>query len=445
LLEAPETQYARSADGTDLAYQVTGGGAVDLLFPTSQAIPVDLMWDDPGWVRIRRRLDAFCRTIWIEPRGFGASQGIPTDFTTPDLVDADYTAVLDAVGCTRAAIVGSSYMGTNAVRFAVTHPERVTSLVLVSTFAHYLRSDKYPIGIPSGALDRFKTRVVHNAATGDDLEVLAPSRAADQRFRSWWARCHRLTGGPQALAEATFAAYAQDVRPLLPSLRVPTLVLHRRGDRSIRAEAGRFLAEQIEGSKYVELPGEDSLLFVGDTDALIDEVEEFLTGVRSGGEGASVLTAVMFTDIVKSTEQQARMGGREWSRVSDQHDVLVRSALVRHRGREIKATGDGFLATFDGAVRALRCAREIVGSAGEIGLGVRAGVHAGDVDVRDDDICGLAVSIGKRVCDLAGTGEVLASETVRGLVLGSDVELRERGVHELKGVPGQWRLFALGD
>ena len=323
-METPETQYTRSADGTGLAYQVTGDGPLDLLFLPSSAIPVDLMWDDPGWVRIRRRLAAFCRTVWIEPRGFGASEGNPVD-VAGEVVDGDLLAVLDAVGCDRAAVLGSSNFGAYAIHFAATHPERVTHLVLVNTFARYVRADDYPIGLPAGSLETFKANVTQNAATGSDLEIVAPSRVTDQRFRAWWSRSHRLTGGPQQLAEATCASYARDVRALLPSMQRPTLVLHRRGDQAIRVEAGRFLAENIPGAKYVELPGDDNLLFVGDTDALFDEVEEFLTGVRSGGVGDSVLKVMLFTDIVESTQQQARVGQREWSRLTDEHDTLIRT------------------------------------------------------------------------------------------------------------------------
>jgi class 3 adenylate cyclase len=267
----------------------------------------------------------------------------------------------------------------------------------------------------------------------------------DDRFRAWWSRGLRLTAGPREYGEVLKAEYQGDVRPLLPSLRVPTLVLHRQGDRTIRCEAGRYLADHIPDAKYVALPGEDNLLFAGNTDELADEIEEFLTGARTGADSDVVLAAVLFTDIVASTEQQAHVGPREWSRLTDQHDALVRAALGHHRGHEVKTTGDGFLATFDGSGRALRCAIEIVKGATDIGLEVRAGVHAGEIETRDDDIAGLAVSIGRRVCDVAGPGQVLTSETVRSLMVGSSIEFMDRGEHELKGVPGTWRLFAVED
>jgi class 3 adenylate cyclase len=233
------------------------------------------------------------------------------------------------------------------------------------------------------------------------------------------------------------------VRPLLPSISVPTLVLHRERNRFIQLGAGRYLAEHIPDAKFVVLPGDDHAFFVGDTDALVDEIEEFLTGARSGAEGEVILVAILFTDIVASTEQQARVGPREWSRLTDRHNAMVRAALSRHRGHEVKTTGDGFLATFDGTGRALRCAADILAGAKDIGLELRAGVHTGEVEVRGDDIGGLAVTIAKRVCDLAGRGVVLASHGVEAAVAGSGIKFEDRGEHELKGVPGPWRLFAV--
>jgi class 3 adenylate cyclase len=273
--------------------------------------------------------------------------------------------------------------------------------------------------------------------------LVAPSRLADERFRAWFARSARFGAGPDQVADIVRASLEQDVRPLLPFISVPTLVLHREGNRFIRQGAGRYLAEHIPKAKFVILPGDDHLFFVGDTDALVDEIEDFLTGARSGAEGDVLTMTVLFTDIVASTEHQARVGPREWSRLTDRHDVMVRSALARYRGHEVKTTGDGFLATFDATGRALRCAVDILAGAKDIGLGLRAGVHTGEVEVRGDDIAGLAVTIAKRVCDLAGPGEVLVSEMVKGHMLGAGVEFVDRGEQKLKGVPGILRLFAV--
>ena len=263
--------------------------------------------------------------------------------------------------------------------------------------------------------------------------------------RAWWSRARRVTLGPDSYVEGWRATLEWDLRPFLPSISAPTLVLHREGDRFIHLGAGRYLAEHIPNAKFVVLPGDDHLFFVGDTDTLVDEIEEFLTGARSGAEGDVLTMTVLFTDIVASTEHQARVGPREWSRLTDHHDAMIRTALARHRGHEVKTTGDGFLATFDATGRALRCATDILAGAKDLGLELRAGVHTGEVEVRGDDIAGLAVSITKRICDLAEPGQVLVSETVRGQLVGSGIEFRDRGEHQLKGVPGTWRLHAWQD
>jgi class 3 adenylate cyclase len=261
----------------------------------------------------------------------------------------------------------------------------------------------------------------------------------------WLARSGRFGSGPDQAADLVQASYDADVRLLLPFISVPTLVLHREGDRHIHLGAGRYLAEHIPNAKFVVLPGEDHMFFVGDTDALVDEIEEFLTGGRSGAEGDVLTMTVLFTDIVASTEHQARVGPREWSRLTDRHDAVIRAALLRHRGHEVKTTGDGFLATFDATGRALRCAADILSGAKDIGLELRSGVHTGEVEVRGDDIAGLAVTIAKRVCDLAEPRQLLVSETVRGHMVGAGLQFREQGENQLKGVPGTWRLFAVLD
>jgi len=437
-VKVPDTRYVRSTDGSQLAYQVTGDGPLDVVYLPGQAVPIDLMWDDPGHLQIRKRLEAFCRTIWFEPRGRGASEGDPSAnvISTDDLI-----GILDGVRCERAAVLGASYSGPNAIHFAAIHPERVSALVLVNTFAHYVRCDEYEIGLPADMLDSFVVRVTENAATGADLDIAAPSRSTDQQFRLWWARSHRLWGRPHELGETTRTLCEWDLRSQLATIAVPTLVVHRRGDRVIRVGAGRYLAEHIPGAKYVELPGEDNVVFAGDIDGLLDEIEEFLTGRRQAPEGDVMTATILFTDIVASTEQSARMGHRKWSTVIDDHNARVRATLSRYRGREVKTTGDGFLATFDASTRAVRAACEIVEEASHIGLEVRAGIHAGEVEFRPDDVVGLPVNTAKRICDLAGPGEVLVSRTVSDLA--HAVTFEDRGDHSLKGVPGTWKLFAV--
>jgi len=443
--DTPEAIYTRSADGTNLAYQVSGRGPVQLMFLPGRAIPIDLLSDDTGFVRFRKRLDSFSRTLWFDSRGQGASEGDLSDSLADEIADADLTALLDAVGFERPALVAEDGIGLTAIRFAVTHPDRVSALVLVNSYAHYVREDDYDCGFPRDTLDRFVSASKERWGTAALVETLAPSRNDDERFRAWFARSVRFLGGPDLIADNVRTIFELDSRALLPAISVPTLVLHREGDRYIRLGAGRYLAEHIPNARFVVLPGDDHLFFVGDTDALADEIEEFLTGARSGADGEVRTMTVLFTDIVASTEHQARVGTREWSRLSDHHDAMVRAALAHNRGHEVKTTGDGFLATFEATGRAIRCAAEIVAGAKDIGLDLRAGVHVGEVEARGDDIGGLAVTIAKRVCDLAGAGELLVSETVRGHMVGAGIEFDDRGERELKGVPGKWRLFGVSD
>jgi class 3 adenylate cyclase/pimeloyl-ACP methyl ester carboxylesterase len=373
----------------------------------------------------------------------GASEGDPRDSPALDIFDADLTALLDAAGFGRPALVAVDAPAGGAIHFSVAHPERVSGLVLVNAAAHYVRERDYPWGIPPESLDRFITAIKESWGTAAMVEIVAPSRIADERFRGWLARSERFGAGPDQAADLIRANVQKDVRPLLPSISVPTLVLHRERNRFVHLGAGRYLAEHIPNAKFVVLPGDDHAFFVGDTDALVDEIEEFLTGARSGAEGDVLTKTVLFSDIVASTEHQARVGPREWSRLTDHHDAMVRVALGHHRGHEVKTTGDGFLATFDATGRALRCATDILAGAKDIGLDLRVGVHTGEVEVRGDDIAGLAVTIAKRVCDRAGPGQVLVSEIVRGHMVGSGIKFEDRGEHELKGVPGNWRLYAV--
>jgi class 3 adenylate cyclase/pimeloyl-ACP methyl ester carboxylesterase len=444
MTDTPETRYTRSADGTNLAYQISGDGPLDLVFLHSSAIPIDLLSEDPGFIRVRKRLDSFGRTMWFDIRGMGASEGDAWDSRAGEIMDADLTALLDAVGFERPAMVGGSIRGPTAIHFAVTHPQRVSALVLFNSYAHYVREDDYPWGFSREEVEELVAATKQRwGTTQQTLDILAPSRVADERFRAWYTRSVRFFGGPDQIGDLLRALWEADLRALLPSISVPTLVLHREGDRYIHLGAGRYLAEHIPDARFVGLPGDDDLFFVGDTDVFVDEIEEFLTGARSGGDGDVLTMTVLFTDIVASTEHQARVGPREWSRLTDQHDAMIRAALLRNRGHEVKTTGDGFLATFDATGRALRCAADILGGAKDIGLDLRAGLHTGEVEVRGDDIAGLAVTIAKRVCDLAGPGQVLVSETVRGHMVGAGIQFREQGEHELKGVPETWKLFAV--
>lgn len=441
--DTPVTQYTRSADGTNLAYQVSGEGPLEMVFLHGGGIPMDLLSEDPGFVGVRRRLGTFSRTLWLDPRGWGASEGDWRDATDAEIFDADLIAVLDAMGFSRPALVAEDVSGQRVIPFSVTRLDRISALVLIGSFANMLAEPGYPWGVPAERVDQLLTAFAETWGTAAPLELVAPSRVTDERFRAWFARSTRFFGGPDRIAHILRGSYTADLRFLLPSISVPTLVLHRDGDRVIPVEAGRYIADHIPDAIFVALPGDDHLFFVGDTDAVVDEIEEFLTGARSGEEGDVELAAVLFTDMVGSTEHQVKAGRREWSRLSDRHDAMVRAALSRYRGREVKTIGDGFLATFDTSGRALRCAAEIVATAKGIGLSLRAGLHTGEILVRGDDITGLAVTIAKRVCDLAGPGQVLVSESVRSSLVGAGISFDEQGDHELKGVPGTWRLFAM--
>jgi class 3 adenylate cyclase len=442
VIDTPVTRYTRSADGTNLAYQVSGDGPLDLFFNiASGGVPIDLLSEDPGFIRLRKRLDGFSRTLWFDGRGRGASEGDPRDSLAGDIYDADVIALLNAAGFQQPGMVGGSINGPAVIQFAVTHPERVSAVVLVNTFGHYVREDDYPWGVAREDLDERVARIKETWGATGNLEAMAPSRVSDERFRSWYTRSTRFGVGPDQVADLVRASYEEDVRALLPSISYPTLVLHREGNRVIHLDAGRYLAEHIPDAKFVVLSGEDHIFFVGDTDAIADEIEEFLTGARSGAEADVVMAAVLFTDIVASTEHQARVGPQEWSRMTDRHDAMVRAALGHHKGHEVKTTGDGFLATFGATGRALRCAADILSGAKDIGLDLRAGVHTGEVELRGADIAGLAVTIAKRVCDLAGPGQVLVTRTVADHLVGAGVNFQDQGEQALKGVPGTWRLY----
>jgi class 3 adenylate cyclase len=435
-----QTSTIRGADGTSLTYHVMGDGPLDLLWHGSGG-PFELSLDDPGFMRTMKRLGAFSRVITFEPRGFGASGGSGTDSFVGDIADSDVVAVLQAVGAAQVALVGWSSVGSVMIHFAATHPQRVRALILIDSCAHYVREDDYPWGFPREKLGDVSAWLERAWGTATDIEVTAPSRIGDERFQAWWGRARRASYVANVYGDNLLASLEFDVRHLLPTISVPTLVLHREGDRFIHLGAGRYVTEHIPGAKFVVLPGEDHLFFVGDTDSLLDEIEVFLTGSRVTADASMITTNVLFTDIVRSTELQARLGPREWSRLTDEHDAAVREVLLRHRGREVKSTGDGFLATFDAAARTLRCATEILSAAKRVGLDLRVGVHTGDVEIRGTDIGGLSVSIAKRVCDLAAPGDVLVTETVRSVVTGSGFGFTETGKYELKGVPGSWRLY----
>jgi class 3 adenylate cyclase len=437
----PETVYAKTSAGR-VAYQVAGSGPPDVLASKPTWIPVDLMWDEPRVVRFLNGLSSFSRHIWFDPRGTGSSDWIaPAEARLTESGVDDMIAVLDELGCERVAVLGG--YGLSALQFAATHPERISALVLINPTARSRRADDYPEGLGDGEVEAFLAMIRDRWGTDARLPIHARSLAGDARFAHWFARCERVSMAPQTAYGRNRAAFEVDVRHLLGAIRVPTLVVGRAGWRG-KARA-RYVAERIDGARYLDLSGEDGLFFVGDTGPLLDAIEEFVTGRLPRREVDRVLATVLFTDVVGSTDQVAGMGDRRWSELLATHDGLTRAELERFRGREIATTGDGFLATFDGPGRAVRCACAIRDAVRAIGINVRVGLHTGEIDLHGDDIRGIAVHIAQRVQAHAQPDQVLVSRTVADLVGGSGIVFEDRGVHALKGVPNRWQLFAVED
>ena len=438
-----ETRYATSNDG-HVAYQVVGSGPRDLVFVPNWGSNVEVMWEEPSLARFLRRLATFSRLLCFDKRGTGVSDPVPlAALPTLEQWMEDVRSVMDAVGSERTALLGDAEGGQMAMLFAATYPERVSALILSNTSARHLRDVDYPWGLPAKSVDAFLQRMRDLWGTGGLVDVMAPSLAHDERFRRWYGRYERLSLPPRAINAMYVSQLERDLRSVLPTIHVPTLVLHRAGNRHIRVGHGRYLAEHIPEAKYVELPGEEHFFHVGDTEVMLGEIEEFLSGVRPAVEFDRVLATVLFTDIVGSTERAAVLGDRAWRALLETHNGIIRRELSRHRGREIKTDGDGFVATFDGPARAIRCASAIHDEIRPLGIEIRAGLHTGECELMGDDVGGIAVHIGARVAGEAKAGEVLVSSTVKDLVAGSGIRFADRGPCALKGVPGEWRLFAV--
>jgi class 3 adenylate cyclase len=439
----PQTRYARASDGTYLAYQVIGDGPLDLVYVPTWLSHLELLWDEPAVARFFDRLTDFARLIMFDRRGAGLSDPLYNGgFTLEEQMD-DVTAVMDAAGSERAALFAQLEGGTMASLFAATFPQRTTALVLYSTFARTTRSEDVSWADTKEERDARMGAFVDTWGDGSRLMAFAPSRAGDPRLTRWFGRLERFAASPGTIRMVQEAIGDTDVTAVLPSIRIPTLVMNRRDDPLINPLHSKYIAEQIPGAKLVELPPGDTLPVFSDSDVLIEEVEEFLTGVRHRREPDRVLATVMFTDIVDSTRQAAERGDAAWRDLLQRHDHLVRDQLQRFDGREIKTIGDGFLATFDGPARGIRCALGINEAVDQLGIRIRAGLHTGEIELVGDDVSGMAVNIGARVGASAAPNEVLVSSTVKDLVVGSGIEFSDRGARELKGVPGEWRLFAV--
>jgi pimeloyl-ACP methyl ester carboxylesterase len=437
----PRTRYTRSGD-VSIAYQVVGDGPIDLVFAPGFPSHLEHAWDQPRLAHFYRRLASFSRLILFDKRGLGLSDRV-VDSDLPGVEQRmdDLRAVLDEVDSDGAAVLGASDGGPIAAVFAATYPERTSHLILVNSYARRLSGEDYPWGPTPEDWDGIAQTMA--ARWGDPLflEMLFPSHADDPAFAEWWATFLRRSVSPGAAGAYIRMNAEIDVRSVLPAVHVPTLVLHSVGDRICPVEGGRYMAEEIAEAEFVELPGEDHQVWVSDADAAIGEIERFLTGQRIAPSPDAVLATLLFTDIVGSTEQAAGLGDRRWRTLLDTHDGITRRELERTGGREVNTTGDGFLATFDGPARAVRCALGIERALAELGIHIRAGVHTSEVEVVGDDIRGLGVHVAARVMSYAGPGEVVVSRVVRDLSVGSGLRFTELGTHRLKGVPGEWELF----
>lgn len=440
------TRYA-DAGGVDIAYQVLGDGPVDLLLFTGLNIPIDCMDEEPRLARFQRRLMSFGRLIRFDRRGMGISERGSAEAppTKQQWVD-DGLAVLDAVGSARAFVIGPYFSSAEAIILAHRRPDRVSGLVLLDGAARWVPADDYPWGISADLVRQVTLLTTAPDALDrglDTLRMVAPSVADDEGFRSWFDRVGNLAATP-AMARAILTVNGtSDVRHLLPELTVPTLVVCRTDSPvpGLGPELGRYLAEHIPGARLLELPGPDAVFFIGETTAMLDEIEEFVTGARGGAD--RVLATMLFTDLVGSTSRVAELGDDRWRDLLERHDQTVRAEIGRYGGRAVSTSGDGFLATFDTPSSALECAVAVREALRAVGLDVRAGIHTGEVELRGTDIAGLAVHVAARVAALAGPGEVLVSDPVPHLVVGSGRSFEDRGEHDLRGVPGRWRVHAL--
>jgi class 3 adenylate cyclase/alpha-beta hydrolase superfamily lysophospholipase len=445
IADPPITRYATSGDDVAIAYQVVGHGPRDLVVIPGWISHLEVQWEQPLMARFLERLSGFARLILMDKRGTGLSDRVAvSDMPTLEQRMEDVRAVMDAAGSERASLLAVSEGGPLAMLLAATHPERVEALVLYGSFARWSKADDYPWAPTEEQHERGRAELRSTWGDGGNIAFFAPSLDDDPDIRSFWGRYQRQSASPNAAVALSRMATDIDVRELLPTVRVPTLVLHRTDDRVTRVGCARYLAEHIEDAHLVELPGEDHWWFAGDQDALIDEIGQFLTGEIPLREPDRVLATVLFTDIVGSTERAAQMGDQRWRELLEAHEDITRREVARHRGHTVKTLGDGALATFDGPARAVRCAAAVRDAVQRLGLELRAGVHTGEVEQIGDDVGGLAVNLGARVGALAGAGEVLASQTVKDLVVGSGIEWEERGEHTLKGIPGEWRIYAAG-
>jgi class 3 adenylate cyclase len=437
----PTTEYARAPDGLQIAYQVTGGGELDVVFMQGAVAHLELAWEDPRLSRLFERLSAFSRLIRFDRRGMGMS-GVTDRPATLDEQVGDFASVMDAVGSERAVLFGTIDAGTIALAFAATYPERTRGVIAFETTPRWTQSEADDFGVDADALSSF-AQATQAMDVDAQLAIVAPSRKDDPAFRSWFRRYTRSAQSGIPVGAVMMMMLSWDIRDRLTAISAPVLVINRDEHNLLPVRNARALTDALPNARLVTLPGRDTAIFSSDVDAVADEIQAFLTGSRPPPRHDRILATVLFTDVVGSTERAATMGDRDWKELLERHHSLLRTALERYGGREVHTAGDGFLATFDSPRRAIECARDAGAAIRSIGLGIRAGVHTGEIELSGDDVQGIAVHIGARISALAEKGEVLVSSTVKDLVAGSGIEFDDRGAHVLKGVPGEWRVFSV--
>ena len=432
----PRTRYAKSGD-VHVAYQVFGDGPVDLVFVPGFISHIDNYWDEPGLARFLNRLASFARVVIFDKRGTGLSDQVSELPGMDERMD-DVRAVMDAANLDRAAVFGISEGGSLASLFAAHHPDRCQALVLYGAFARF--KSWFPT---EESLEQLFEYIETSWGSGQSLPMFAPTMANDPAFVQWWGKFERLGATPGAATKIMRMNSRIDVSDVLPAIQVPTLIIHRTNDVAVDVQGGRDLAELIPNSKYVELPGVDHIPFVGESDRIVQEMEQFLTGSRSAPVIDRVLATVLMSDVVDSTAQASNLGDQRWQDVMAAHNTVTRAELERFRGNEVRFTGDGFLTTFDGPARAINCAMAISRNIGSLGINVRIGLHTGELEFRNEEVHGIAVNIAARISALAGANEILVSRTIRDLVAGSGIQFNHHGIHELKGLSEPMEVYSV--